>query len=578
MFATLALQVLGAGLLSKCVPAQFVPAPTDLTTVTGYLNQTIRYKEVPCGICETIPGVKSYSGYVDVAEDQHIFFYFIEARNQDPSDAPLTIWLNGGPGDTSMVGLFSENGPCYIDGNYNVQFNPYSWNNVSNMIYIDQPTQVGFSYSIPVPGYTNADGYIVVLPDETCPDYAQGSCGTYSYANFSLTADSTPSAAPNVWRTLQGFMGAFPQYARNGIHFSTESYGGHYGPVFAEYWETQNAANIPNSMEIDLLSLSIGNGWYDPRIQYPAYYNYSVNNTYGFQYLNDSTLEQMYQGFYGPGNCLDQLIDCNERQLGSVCSQTDDFCYSFEDLFDQVTGRDEYDIAELSPDPFPYQHFVTYLNFPEVQKAIGAYQNFSYSVTNAGTGTVASAFATTGDDSRVYNIIEDCQRLLEQGVYLLQYVGDRDYNCNWLGGQAVAEEIDAPNWSSAGYQNLSTSDCVIHGAVKQAGNFSFVRIYDSGHSVPFYQPLAALQMFERLLKSVDIATGNQVVTESYLSTGPAESTYQNDNSTIQTDVTDPCATYNVITNVPNTPVANCSADAGGSSSMRRRRRRRRRRG
>jgi carboxypeptidase C (cathepsin A) len=35
-----------------------------------------------------------------------------------------------------------------------------------------------------------------------------------------------------MWKTLQGFMGAFPQYSRNGFSFTTESYGGHYGPVF----------------------------------------------------------------------------------------------------------------------------------------------------------------------------------------------------------------------------------------------------------------------------------------------------------------------------------------------------------
>jgi carboxypeptidase C (cathepsin A) len=76
--------------------------------------------------------------YVDVSENQHIFFWFIEARNVDPTTAPLTIWLNGGPGDPSMVGLFSENGPCSIDYDGNLQYNSYSWNNVSNVIYIDQ--------------------------------------------------------------------------------------------------------------------------------------------------------------------------------------------------------------------------------------------------------------------------------------------------------------------------------------------------------------------------------------------------------------------------------------------------------
>jgi carboxypeptidase C (cathepsin A) len=84
--------------------AQFVTSPTDLVTKLGAANITVRYKEVPAGICEQDPEVKSYSGYADVAEDQHIFWWFFEARNDEPSEAPLTVWINGGPGSSSMIG------------------------------------------------------------------------------------------------------------------------------------------------------------------------------------------------------------------------------------------------------------------------------------------------------------------------------------------------------------------------------------------------------------------------------------------------------------------------------------------
>lgn len=244
--------------------AQFVPAPVDLITALGYANVSVRYKEVPTGICELDPTVKSYSGYADVSPDEHIFFWFFEARNQNASEAPLTVWINGGPGSSSMIGLFQENGPCGVDIDGNVYNNPYSWSNVSNMLYIDQPTQVGFSYSIPVPGYTDPNsGDIITLPNATCPDYAEsfGTCATYSYPNETLTANTTAGAAPNFWKTLQGFMGVFPQYSRNSFHFSTESYGGHYGPVFNEYIETQNAKNISGAHKISLETVLIGNGW-----------------------------------------------------------------------------------------------------------------------------------------------------------------------------------------------------------------------------------------------------------------------------------------------------------------------------
>jgi hypothetical protein len=90
---------LSLSLLLGAIPAiwaQFVAPPTDLVATKGYLDIPVRYKQVPTGICETDPTVKSYSGYVDVAENEHIFFWFFEARNQDPTTAPLTVWINGG--------------------------------------------------------------------------------------------------------------------------------------------------------------------------------------------------------------------------------------------------------------------------------------------------------------------------------------------------------------------------------------------------------------------------------------------------------------------------------------------------
>lgn len=79
---------------------------TGVQSLTTANNVTIRYKEPGKeGVCETTPGVRSYSGYVDTAPDAHTFFYFFEARH-DPANAPVTLWLNGGPGSDSLIGLF----------------------------------------------------------------------------------------------------------------------------------------------------------------------------------------------------------------------------------------------------------------------------------------------------------------------------------------------------------------------------------------------------------------------------------------------------------------------------------------
>lgn len=448
--------------------------------------------------------------------------------------------------------------------------------NVSNMLFIDHPAQVGFSYSKAIPGYEGSNGDIIQLPNATCPDYAAGSCGTYSYPNETDTANSTTAAAPSMWKTLQGFMGAFPQYSRNNFNFATESYGGHYGPLFNSYLESQNAlikqGKLPGAKYINLKALLIGNGWYDPLVHYAAYYNFTVwpGNTYDYSPYNKSTQEKLYNSMYGPGNCYDQTVDCNTRGINEICSAADNFCANeIEEVLDVVAGRDEYDIRELTPDPFPYGFYTSYLNTPGLQKAIGAYTNFSTSNT-----AVGNAFGSTGDDDREEGTVEALRSLVNQGIYVYLFAGDADYNCNWLGSQVIANHVSAPAYSSAGYVNITTSDKVVHGQVKQASNFAFARIYESGHEVPFYQPVVALEMFDRAIHAKDIATGKVNITKGngYKSVGTPTSDYREGNATIQWKVLPADAIYNTTTNAPN-PTTNSTSNSTTSTKRRAERKR-----
>lgn len=189
-----------------------------------------------------------------------------------------------------------------------------------------------------------------------------------------------------------------------------------------EYFLEQNAKNIPGAHKIKLENVLIGNGWFDPLVQYEAYYNFSVypGNTYDYDPYNDTIKTEWFNNLYGVGNCKDQILQCYETGRNDVCSAADSFCAkNVENPFDKYSGRDEYDMRELTPDPFPYSFFESYLNTPVVQAAIGAYQNYS-----SYSSTVGNAFGNTGDDARRSGTVEAVKKLLKAGVQVVLYYGD----------------------------------------------------------------------------------------------------------------------------------------------------------
>jgi len=87
-------------------PRQLPAEPSGVQTIISPNGVNITYKQPgQAGICETTPGVNSYAGFVNLAPNVHSFFWFFESRN-DPANDPLTLWLNGGPGSDSLIGLF----------------------------------------------------------------------------------------------------------------------------------------------------------------------------------------------------------------------------------------------------------------------------------------------------------------------------------------------------------------------------------------------------------------------------------------------------------------------------------------
>lgn len=86
-----------------------------------------------------------YSGYVNITATKRLHYVFVESAS-DPTKDPLLMWFNGGPGCSSMLGFFQENGPNVVDDDTETIYpNKYSWNSNANVLYFEMPAGVGFS-------------------------------------------------------------------------------------------------------------------------------------------------------------------------------------------------------------------------------------------------------------------------------------------------------------------------------------------------------------------------------------------------------------------------------------------------
>lgn len=363
--------------------------------------------------------------------------------------------------------------------------------------------------------------------------------GTFSSQSVDATPNTTEVAAAAIYHMMQGFLSTFPQYnppgnTSLGVNLFSESYGGKYGPIFAEVWEVENEKRkngttpAASTIDIHLTSLGIVNGCVDDLIQGPYYAAMMVNNTYGFKAIPPIQAALVNASFYQPGGCQDLISQCRtavavnsySNSSSTICARAQDMCTT--SLLDPYgdTGRSYYDIAHQTPESFPPDFYMEYLNTHEVQAAIGSVVNYSDS-----SSAVYSAFSATGDWERGA-MVPKLAALLRAGIHVGLVYGDRDFICNWLGGEAVSLAIAqgagsayATGFPAAGYAPIIVNDSYIGGAVRQFANLSFSRIYQAGHFVPAYQPETAFQVFARIIMGTSVSTGAAINASTYNTTG-----------------------------------------------------------
>ncbi|KAF4507214.1 hypothetical protein G6O67_005877 [Ophiocordyceps sinensis] len=394
--------------------------------------------------------VKQYSGYLDdLEQDKHLFYWFFESRN-DPAKDPVVLWLNGGPGCSSMVGLFKELGPSKIpSSDLKPERNPYAWNNNASIIFLDQPVNTGFSYS-------------------------------------SREVSTTAAASKDVYALLTLFFYEFPQYAKQDFHIAGESYAGHYIPIFAQDILAHKDRNI------NLKSAMIGNGLTDPLTQYRHYKPMACGEGGYPSVLSENECRTLDDAL---PRCQSLIKSCYDTGDTNTCANATRNCNSGLLSPYQRSGRDVYDVRKNRGEDAP-DYSDRFLNEAHVKEALGV-EVAEFDQCN---GSTNGNFVSAGDWMKP--TFRAVPKLLEQMPVLI-YAGDADYICNWLGNRAWTDALEWPGrdaFAKAKQLKLRSPAAKDgYGYIKAAQNFAFLQVLQAGHMVPMSQPEASVDFFNRWL-------------------------------------------------------------------------------
>jgi len=452
------------------------------------------------------PKFKHYSGYLQADDKQpgnrFWHYWFVESQS-NPAKDPLVLWLNGGPGCSSLLGLLTELGPFRMGENNTVVENLYAWNKKANIIFMESPAGVGYSYAV--------DGDVKANDDTT---------------------------AKQNYIALKNFLKKFPQYNNTPIYLTGESYGGVYLPTLAVL--------VDNDRSMNLKGVAIGNGYLDA--------NKLAEALVYFSYFHGLVGRSTWQGLSkyccegrppARGQCNFMSSDRSEQCAAFVYKATDEIINSGVNpynLYDQCASAST---SQRLPEKLSFSSYrenvdkqlilsafnvtsparvqrkrwvqdgvqnklrgdppctddsvvVNYLNQPEVRNALHI------------PGKLRTQFATCFDKidytmqypARPDGLAPQMRKLIasKRKLTLLVYNGDIDLMCNFFGDEWFVDDLGRKVIKD--YSKWLTNN-QLSGFAKYFDGIAYFTIRGAGHMVPTDRPAEALHMFEHFLDGLN---------------------------------------------------------------------------
>jgi carboxypeptidase C (cathepsin A) len=450
---------------------------------TDALNDQIT--ELP-GLTGQIP-FNQFSGYLNLPDTKkQIHYWFVESESKPDTD-PLVFWTNGGPGCSGLIGFLTEQGPFRPTKEGNLETNPWRWNMISNMVFLEQPVGVGFSYS------DNKDDYKI--------------------------GDS--QAAKDNLQTILKFIERFPRFANSPLFITSESYGGHYMPTLASEIVKYNTEN--NNV-LNFKGFAVGN----PYTDYYSGVGAEMETYWGKQLLPKPSWDK----YVGSG-CLDAKTQLNNsmcstyildfmKKVGNLNPYALDYpvCVSaqqvwttsmisetikqtnphlhegFISVFNSVPLKDEYEPCEDN-------YASDYLNDESVKKALHVKTDIIWEECSR---TVKYEYIDKMlPMEHYYN--ELLNSVSDKNMRIMVYSGDDDSVCGTIGTQKWLWDLGFPV-KSGKYWNVWEIDGQTAGYITQFETpfskdprLTFATVHYAGHEVPTYKPKEAFYLYQSFLNN-----------------------------------------------------------------------------
>jgi carboxypeptidase C (cathepsin A) len=415
-----------------------------------------------------------YSGYITLNEEKKTnIFYVLISKIEDNNNSPLSIWLNGGPGISSMIGLFTDMGPFNLKKNgNNLELNlneMSSWSRLSNILLIDQPVGTGFSYS--------------ESQDEIPKNQKEVS---YQFYKF-----------------IQAFFLEHPDMNERDFYLLGENYAGKFIPDIVDkiLIENQKIKNKESSFKhiIDIKKIAIGNGLYDTKYQRSSRKDLAK----GINLLSEYDDESQY----------DFLTQQCEYELANKSPNANSQCNKIMDYLEKISGDvNKYDVRLSSnSEKALYDNIFHYMNLEETIKNMHVKEklikingkDFPFEYENEKIKDIMK------DDINFYSSLPLLEKIIDvYKIPIVLFAGQFDLV---EGPQGMERAIQSINFSFKEKFNntprnlwkipIDSERNVVAGYIKKYENLSIITMRNAGHMAQLGRPGTVYDLLDHLFKS-----------------------------------------------------------------------------